>query len=402
MQRPISVVRSYLTPLRVVSGAVAIVLAGGVLAAAALPAVPGAVAAGLPGSPADQMALPQGAAAQPVTGAPLELMGTLPAGPAAPVGSAAPAVRPVAPLVALRATDLVVTVRRPLSAPQISALQAVRKLEALTVVDAGTVRVHGKGARIVGVDPSQFRAFTPSETAASDALWQAVARGELAPSYALTRSRGLRLGTDLVIAGVSDRTGRVGAIAAYGLPGVDLVTDRATARSLGVVPSSAVLVSAPGRSIGALRREIRAIVGADAVVDVLRVQVAAAQRSGRPRTYRDLYLDGARYCPGLSWTILAGIGQVESGHGRNNGPSSAGALGPMQFLPSTWAAYGLDGDRDGQANINSPYDAIPSAAGYLCRFGANQGPDGLYDAIFAYNHADWYVKKVLATAALYR
>jgi len=66
-----------------------------------------------------------------------------------------------------------------------------------------------------------------------------------------------------------------------------------------------------------------------------------------------------------------------------------------------WAAYGIDGDGDGKADIMSPYDAVPSAAGYLCRFGANRGPEGLYDAIFAYNHADWYVQKVLATARAY-
>jgi hypothetical protein len=45
---------------------------------------------------------------------------------------------------------------------------------------------------------------------------------------------------------------------------------------------------------------------------------------------------------------------------------------------------------------------VPSAAGYLCRFGANRGPEGLYNAIFAYNHADWYVQKVLGVAAQYR
>jgi membrane-bound lytic murein transglycosylase B len=50
----------------------------------------------------------------------------------------------------------------------------------------------------------------------------------------------------------------------------------------------------------------------------------------------------------------------------------------------------------------SPYDAVPSAAGYLCRFGANKGPEGLYNAIFAYNHADWYVKKVLRIADQYK
>ncbi|MCW2707286.1 MAG: Lytic transglycosylase catalytic, partial [Frankiales bacterium] len=110
----------------------------------------------------------------------------------------------------------------------------------------------------------------------------------------------------------------------------------------------------------------------------------------------------ASYCPGLSWKVLAAIGQVESDHGRNVGPSSAGALGPMQFMPSTWAQYAVDGDGDGKADIMNPYDAVPAAALYLCRNGAGLGGQALYDAIFNYNHADWYVREVLAIAAAYR
>ncbi|MCU1588133.1 MAG: Lytic transglycosylase catalytic, partial [Frankiales bacterium] len=118
-------------------------------------------------------------------------------------------------------------------------------------------------------------------------------------------------------------------------------------------------------------------------------------------TYQQLYQLSAQYCPGLSWKVLAAIGQMESGHGRNVGRSRAGALGPMQFLPSTWAFAGVDGDGDGRADIMSAYDAVPAAALYLCRNGAGRGGQSLYNAIYSYNHADWYVREVLALAARY-
>ena len=95
---------------------------------------------------------------------------------------------------------------------------------------------------------------------------------------------------------------------------------------------------------------------------------------------------------GLPWQVLAAIADVESDFGRNMATSSAGAIGYGQFLPSSWAAYGNGGD---------PYDyrdAIPAMARYLCDHGAAQD---LRRAIYAYNHADWYVNEVLAIAARY-
>ncbi|MGH9246340.1 MAG: lytic transglycosylase domain-containing protein [Acidimicrobiales bacterium] len=119
-----------------------------------------------------------------------------------------------------------------------------------------------------------------------------------------------------------------------------------------------------------------------------------------PAEYLALYQRAAVTCPGLSWSILAAIGFIESGHGGNNGPSSAGALGPMQFMPPTWAAYGVDGDGDGVADIWNPADAIFGAANYLCANGAGD-PAGLRHAIWRYNHSQVYVEKVLAKAAEY-
>jgi cell wall-associated NlpC family hydrolase len=96
--------------------------------------------------------------------------------------------------------------------------------------------------------------------------------------------------------------------------------------------------------------------------------------------------------------VLAGINEIETGFGSNLGPSYAGAVGWMQFMPATWAAYGVDANDDGVADPNNPEDAIFAAASYLSASGM---PEDTYGAIFAYNHADWYVADVLANAACY-
>ena len=103
---------------------------------------------------------------------------------------------------------------------------------------------------------------------------------------------------------------------------------------------------------------------------------------------------GAAY--GVPWQVLAAINRIESDFGRNMGPSSAGALGWMQFIPSTWMRWGMDADGDGVANPWDPEDAVFAAARYLAAAGAH---DDLSRAIFAYNHAQWYVDDVLSLAA---
>jgi hypothetical protein len=134
--------------------------------------------------------------------------------------------------------------------------------------------------------------------------------------------------------------------------------------------------------------------------------ISALAQAEIPTEYLRLYREAAqRY--GLSWTVLAGIGKVECDHGRDPDPSctragavnSAGAGGPMQFIASTWARYGVDGDRDGRVDRWDAADAIHSAANYLRASGA---PGNYRAAIFAYNHAAWYVADVERWAARYR
>ncbi len=100
---------------------------------------------------------------------------------------------------------------------------------------------------------------------------------------------------------------------------------------------------------------------------------------------------------GVRWEVLAAINEIETDYGRNLNVSSAGAVGWMQFLPSTFRAYGVDGNKDGQKDPYNPVDAIFSAANYLNASGAEKDIRG---AIFAYNHADWYVDSVLMRARM--
>jgi hypothetical protein len=100
---------------------------------------------------------------------------------------------------------------------------------------------------------------------------------------------------------------------------------------------------------------------------------------------------------GVRWEVLAAINEIETDYGRNLRVSSAGALGWMQFIPSTWKMYGTDGNRDGKADPYNPVDAIFSAARYLKAAGAQQD---VRRAIFAYNHAGWYVDSVMLRARL--
>jgi hypothetical protein len=100
---------------------------------------------------------------------------------------------------------------------------------------------------------------------------------------------------------------------------------------------------------------------------------------------------------GIRWEVLAAINEIETDYGRNLNVSSAGALGWMQFMPSTWAAYGTDANKDGRKDPYNPVDAIFAAARYLKAAGYEQD---VRRAIFAYNHADWYVDSVLLRARL--
>lgn len=147
------------------------------------------------------------------------------------------------------------------------------------------------------------------------------------------------------------------------------------------------------------------VAGSSAQPPFLQGASPRAEREIPPEYLRLYQAAGHRY--GLDWAVLAGIGRVECDHGRDPDPSctvegavnSAGAGGPMQFIATTWALYGVAAAGDGRADRWNASDAIFSAANYLHSAGA---PASYSRAIYAYNHAGWYVAEVLAWAARYR
>jgi transglycosylase-like protein with SLT domain len=154
----------------------------------------------------------------------------------------------------------------------------------------------------------------------------------------------------------------------------------------------AVLARLPGRVAAHARATIRA---RRKLAPLATPQPRQRFRTGRPepagvllRHYRE-----AQRRFGISWRVLAAVNLVESAFGRMRNRSTAGAQGPMQFIPSTWAAYGMGGD------IRDPHDAVLGAANYLH---ANGAPRDYGRALYAYNPSRLYVDAVLTYAGRIR
>jgi hypothetical protein len=306
--------------------------------------------------------------------------------------------------------DLVASVSSGFTAAQVAQIAALAGVRAVMPVDGGVVTTGGQSASLLGVSPLAFRSWAPPATAAASGVWTALVSGDLVASQSSASRLGLTPGTVAQLSGAATVPVVVAATALLGLPGVDGVVDVQQATQLGLVANVAVLINAPGADLASLMQQVLSITGPSGhvvnlvpVATTVQLPVTTTVTAGTPTNYLSLYQDSAaEYCPGLSWTVLAAIGQIESDHGADDGPSSAGALGPMQFLPSTWAIWGTDGfGQTGPPNIMNPLDAVPSAARMLCADGAYAGGASLAAAIYDYNHADWYVSEVLDLASEY-
>jgi len=340
---------------------------------------------------------------------------TPPPGVAAPGSSATDPQQAPASAAALRqlfVPDLIAAVPSGITAAQLAKITKLHGVKAVLPVDGGKIKINGKAANVLGVSPQAFRSWTPLSTAGSAAIWSDLAKGQLVSTDAAARRLHLAAGKSYpVSAAVLERV-PFGAATALSVTGADAIVNLTRSAQLGLAKNFAVLISVPpSASLPTLMTQIEAIIGSGGhVVNLVSYSLVTASQSpvativpaGAPANYLNLFkASAAKYCAGMSWTVLAAIGQIESGDGANDGPSSAGARGPMQFMPATWAEWGIDGfGPPGPPDIMNPLDAVPSAARMLCAAGAGN-PATLSQAVFAYNHANWYVAEVLALASEY-
>ena len=292
-------------------------------------------------------------------------------------------------------------------------LAKIRKLSqvlAVLPIAGARIAVNGRQLTVLGAPAAALRPWMPPATAVNQQLWSEFTQGELITTAGAALSLQLVSGSLYPVAAAVRTTMTFGTRALLGIAGVDAIVDEPRAAQLGLVRDVAVLINAPAADMTALTGQVKKALGAGSrVVRLVPVEVSTtlpvdtSPPKGKPASYMALFKESAaQYCPGLSWMVLAAIGQIESDDGANMGPSTAGALGPMQFLPSTWRIWGIDGFGDaGPPNIMNPLDAVPSAARLLCADGAARGGQSLRQAIFDYNHADWYVDEVLTLAGEY-
>jgi Transglycosylase SLT domain len=325
----------------------------------------------------------------------------------AAAAAAGQAAKDAAPFKQIILPDLLIVSPAGLTSQQLAGLTQISGVRNMIAFDGAEIKAGSTQVSVIGVDPVQFRPWVPLQTASDQPFWTALSQGEFVASQDARKVLGLQAGSAYQLTGSHTRTLRYGAAAALGIEGVDLLVNTQVSAELGLVHRVAALISAPGAGLTKLMARVQKVLGPSGKIVSLRQQqlpVTNAASGQRPASYLQLFQDSAaQYCPGLSWTVLAAIGQIESADGTNNGPSTAGALGPMQFLPSTWAVWGIDGfGETGTPDIMNPYDAVPSAARMLCADGAASGGQGaLQAAIFDYNHATWYVNEVLGLAAEY-
>ena len=180
----------------------------------------------------------------------------------------------VAPLRHVLPVDVVAVSATTLPAAAVKKVRSLAHVRAVEAVDAARVRVDGRLAAVLGVNPSSFRRFAAKPTAKDTKFWRSVEGGGLGLSYEMGKQDKLPAGTPVTVAGRTVQTMRVGRFGTVGIGGVDAVITDQAARSLGFPVRNALVISAPGAHFATLTREIKKALPRSAQVDQLVVQTA--------------------------------------------------------------------------------------------------------------------------------
>jgi cell wall-associated NlpC family hydrolase len=291
------------------------------------------VAAGWPGIASASMHIPGPAGPGPAPTAQHWLLsrtapGLLPAqaAPAAPAASAVSTDVYVAPLKHVLPVDVVAVSDTTLPAAAVDKVRHLAGVRAVQAVDAARVRVNGRFAAILGVDPSGFRRFAAKPTAKDSAFWRSVAGGGIGLSYEMGKQDKLPAGTPVTVAGRSVQTMRVGKFGTVGIGGVDAVITDKAARSLGFPVRNAIVISAPSAHFTKLTREIKKALPHGTQVDQLVVQIngGTSAASSAPAGSVQPTVGGLASAPVIHAFLEAAVSRLGL-------PYIWGAAGPTSF-----------------------------------------------------------------------
>jgi peptidoglycan DL-endopeptidase CwlO len=262
-------------------------------------------------------------------------------------GAGTPAPAQVAPLGQLRQPDLLVIAPFSLSAQVQAAVSRLPGVTATDPVEAAKVQINGAYTAVLGVDPSTFRDYAASPTAASDGLWQGVADGGIAVSWTMGTDDRLPLGGGVTVTGSQSERLPVIAFGTVGIGGVDAVVSDSVARSLGMPAGNALVVSAPPANVASLAILIHGLLPPGAGVESLVTLVTEPYDAGTgPPTDAD----------GGPMTIAELDTALRAAESRQGLPYVWGAAGPSAFDCSGLVQWAF-----AQAGIRMPRVAVDQA-----------------------------------------
>jgi peptidoglycan DL-endopeptidase CwlO len=277
----------------------------------------------------------------------------------------------IAPLHHLLTSDVLVVAPKALPSGTLAALRKLPGVVGAQSIDAARIKVNGKFAAVLGVDPSAFRAYAAKPTASSLRLWQNVASGQIAVSYTMGRLDKLPLGGTVKVAGQRTEKLRVGGFGTVGIPGIDGIVSLATARSLGIPAGNAIVLSAPRARLTTLLAQIRKHLPKHAVADPLVTQAAPG---GAPVSAGAAGAAGAISSDGPTLTRAEQTAFLKAAESRIGMPYVWGAEGPRAFDCSGLVQWSL-----AQAGVQIPRVAVDQArAGPLVPLGQLQPGDLLF------------------------